>query len=198
VVSDQHLGIVIGKYVNATTLKSMKMIDKVDKLDSDLKEENPVVLVEFMTRHYKETGEIINLNSIPATIGGAPLRIARKRKSKKASSEAVDDAEPKAKKPKKAKTAPQLNVVESTLSSIQEEVADLEPVKVLDKRTRGGTTVGSLKATSSKPKQKVQKKRRHVRKMTVSDYVSQEDAEVEARIDLVSRIERRKKKEGQC
>jgi hypothetical protein len=171
VVSDQHLGTVTGKYINGHTLKSMKMIDKVDKLDSDLKEsmivsdlmvdippiskeDNPVLLVEFVTRHFKETGEIINLNSIPDTIAAAPLRIAMKIKSKKATSEVVDDVEPKAKKPKKEMTAPQLNMVESALSSIQEEVVDLEHVKVLNKMTRGGTTVGSSKAAFSQPKQK--------------------------------------------
>jgi hypothetical protein len=65
------------------------------------KEENPVVFAEFMAKHFKETGEIININSILDTIGGAPLRVAsKKRKSKKITLEAVEVEvyEPKPKK----------------------------------------------------------------------------------------------------
>jgi len=83
-------------------------------------------------------------------------------------------------------------MVEPDLPPIQEEVADLELVKVLEKRTRGG----SSKDATSQLKPKVQKKRKCVRKMKVSDYVIQEDAKVEAATDLVTRMERNKKAAG--
>jgi hypothetical protein len=87
-------------------LKSLSLIKEVEKLETDLKEsmivsdlmvnfppiskeDNPEVLVAFVTNHYKKTGEIINYSSIPDIIGGTPMRIVRKRKSKKNSSEAV-------------------------------------------------------------------------------------------------------------
>lgn len=89
----------------------------------------------------------------------------------------------------KSKTAPQLNVFRPALPTIQEEVADLEPAKVLSKRTRGEAS----DATSSQPNIKVPKKKRGVRKMKVSNYVLQEDAEVEVSSNLISRVERRKK-----
>jgi len=108
VVSHEHVRTVTGKYINGHTLRSMGIVKTIDKLESDLhesmivsdlmvdfppisKEDNPVVMVEFITRHFKETGEIINLNFILDTIVGSPLRIARKRKSRKSASEVVDD-----------------------------------------------------------------------------------------------------------
>jgi len=61
------------------------------------KEDNPEALAAFVTDHYEKTGEIINYSSVVDTIGGAPLRIARKRKSKKNASEVVkvEASEPK-------------------------------------------------------------------------------------------------------
>jgi len=56
-------------------------------------------------------------------------------------SEAEDDkeaSEPQKKKTKKAKVAPQVEATGSDVPSIQQEVQDLDPVKVLNKRTRSG------------------------------------------------------------
>jgi len=134
----------------------MNIVKTVVKLESDMnesmivsdimadfppisKEANPEVLMHFVTRHIQETGEIINLNSIPDTIVGAPLRVVRKRKSKKSASEVVD--EPKSKKQKQSKKSPKLNVVvEPSLLTSHEEVVNLEPTKILSKRTRGGAS----------------------------------------------------------
>jgi len=78
---------------------------------------------------------------------GGALLVARKRKSKKkATSEADDDeeaSEPKKKKDKKAKDAPQEQSVGPGVPTIQDEVQDLEPTKILNKRTRSGKSVGS-------------------------------------------------------
>ena len=65
---------------------------------------------------------------------------------------------------------------EPTLPDIQEEVVDLEVVKVLDKRTRGGSS-----KAASPPNPKVQKKaKKNIRQMVVSKYTEEEVAEVEA------------------
>ena len=211
VVSDNYLGTMTGKYINGSTVRSMGIVKIVVKLKSDLqesmivsdlmvdfppisKEDNNEVLEAYVTNHYEKTREIINFSYIPNIMAGTPLRINKKRKSKKTTSEAVEVlvSEPKPKKAKKAKAAPQVNVAEPILPTIQEEVEDLEPVKILDKRTRGGTSVGSSEAVSAQPKPRIHKKRRCVRKMKVSDYVWQEE-EVKARTDLISRAERRKK-----
>jgi len=91
---------------------------------------------------------------------------------------------------KKAKTTPQVNVVGPALPTIQEEVADVELVKVLKKkRTRGGCS----DVVTSQLNPKIQKKRRCIRKMKVFDYVVQEEAEVEDFTALVTRMERNKK-----
>lgn len=96
---------------------------------------------------------------------GGALPVARKRKSKKrATSEADDDeeaSEPKPKRAKKDKRAPQDQAVGYDVLTIQEEVQDLELAKILNKRTRCGKSVGSsepLHAQPSIPK----KKRNHV------------------------------------
>jgi len=184
-VADDHMGTVVGKYINANTLKSMYLVKEVEKREADLKEsmivsdlmtdfppiskeDNPEVLAAYVITHYERTGEIINLSSILDTMAGAPLRIAnKKRKSKKMTSEAaeVEVFEPKPKKAKKEKIASQVNIAEPALPAIQEEVFDLEPVKILEKRTRGG----SSEVASSQPISIVQKKRRTIKKMRVSD-----------------------------
>ena len=61
-------------------------------------------------------------------------------------------------------------MVETTLPSIQEEVAELEPVQVLKSRTRGGTS----EAVSTQPGPRIQKKRRTVRKLKESQYIEDE------------------------
>jgi len=106
---------------------------------------------------------------------------SKKRKSKKIASEAVEESQPKPKKQKKVKRAPQLNVIEPALPTIQEEVVELKPVEVLKTRTRGATS--EAVPTQSKPK--IQKKKKSIRKMKVSKYVEEEDAEMEETYTLV-------------
>jgi len=211
-VFDDQLGTMVGKYINAFTLKNMYLVEEAKKLSTNLKEstivydlmedfppiskeDNPKVLAAYVTNHYEKNGEIINYSSILDTMAGTPLRIAsKKRKSKKSTSEDVETEafEPKPKKAKKEKVVAQVNIVVAALPTIQKEVEDLEPVKVLDKRTRGGkAVVGSSGAIPAQPK--IQKKKKNVRKMKVSEYVLQEDAEIEASTDLVTRMERNKK-----
>jgi len=211
-VFDDQLGTMFGKYINAFTLKNMYQVEEAKKLSTDLKEstivsnlmedfppiskeDNHEVLPAYVTDHFEKTGEIINYSSIPDTMAGTPLRIAsKKRKSKKSTSEDVETeaSEPKPKKAKKEKVVPQENIVVAALPTIQKEVEDLDPVKVLDKRTRGGkVVVGSSGDIPAQPMMK--KKEKNVRKMKVSEYVLQEDAEIKASTDLVTRMERNKK-----
>jgi len=155
VVSNIQLRTMTGNIMNGRTLRHMQLCSEFIKLETDLhesqvvshlmtgfppisKEDNPEVLIHYVNQHFQETGEIINLNSIPETADGESLRVTKKRKSKKSASEATD--EPKPKKQKQPRRAPILNVVETTLLSIQEEVVELEPIKVLKPRTRGGTS----------------------------------------------------------
>jgi hypothetical protein len=212
-ISDEHLGTVVGKYINATTLKNMYLVEEVTKLPTDLKEsmilsdlmvdfppisneDPPALRAAYVYDHFQKTGEIISYNSIEDTMYHTPLKIAtKKRKSKKASSEAVEveASEPKPKKAKKEKDVPQVNIVGHDLQTIQEEVEDLVPIMVLDKRTRGGTSTGSSGAIPAQPKIQKKKNKKNVRKMKVSKYVLQEDVEIKASNDLITRMERNKK-----
>jgi len=79
---------------------------------------------------------------------GGVLPVApKKSKSKKQATSEDDDeeesSEPKPKKAKKEKAATQVNVLGSAMPTIQEEVQDLDLVKVFNKRTRGGTSIAS-------------------------------------------------------
>jgi len=128
---------------------------------------------------------------------GGALPVVRKRKSKKkATSEAGDDeedSEPKKKKAKKAKDAPQEQLVGSGVPAIQDEVQDLEPANILNKRTRSGKSVGSSQSLPSQPSIPRKKRKQNVRKLKVSTYVIEEDKEIETTSDLVTREVKRKK-----
>jgi len=122
--------------------------------------------------HFEQTSDIINYSAILETMSGTHMRVARKRKSRKKEFDDEEKDEIKPKKQKKVKKAPKIIVSKSSLPSIQEEVDDLGPVEVLDKRTRGGSS-----KVVSESKTKVQKKgKRNVRKIIQSKYTVKEDA----------------------
>jgi hypothetical protein len=132
---------------------------------------------------------------------GGALPIAKSRKTKKRAlteAEYLDDApeqpSKKAKKDKKENDAIQENVVGPAVPTIQEVVEDLEPAKILDKKTRSGKTVGSSQS-QPQPAQSIPKKKRKqvVRKLKVADYVMEEEDQIEAATDLVTREIKRKK-----
>ena len=118
-----------------------------------------------------------------------PVDSKKKRKSKKATSEAVEGeaSEPNPKKAKKEKVVQQVKQVGPDMPTIQDEVQDLEPAKILNKRTRGGTSTGSSGAIPPQPK--IQKKKKQVSKMIHQE----EDAEIEVATNLVTREVRKKK-----
>jgi len=128
---------------------------------------------------------------------GGALLVARKRKSKKRITSEADDveeaSEPKKKKAKKAKDAPKQQATDSVVPTIQDEVQALEPTKILDKRTRSGKLVGSSQPLPLQPSIPKKKRKHPFRKLKVSDYVMEEDDQVEAATDLVTRKVRRKR-----
>jgi len=150
--SDDDLGTYTGKIINGKSLQSMHIVSKEIMLKTDMKEsdvvsdlmedfppiskeDNPEVLVAYVLQYYQDIGDAIAYSQILDTLNPAPLRIAKKRKSKKVEFE--EEAEVK---PKKAKKDLKVKVSETTLPDIQEEIADFELVKVLNKRSRGGSS----------------------------------------------------------
>jgi len=215
IIIDAQLGTVTSKVMNGCTLRKMLLIKKEEytQLSTNLLESSvvsnlmddfppfcrqdpPDVRAHYVYEHWKRTGETIKFDEIPKTMYGGALPIARKRKSKKkATSEADDDEEafePK-KKTKKAKDAPQEQSVGSEVPTIHDEVQDLELVKILDKRTRSGKTVGSSQSLPPQPSIPRKKSKQNVRKLKVSTYVREEDEEIEASSDLITREVKRKK-----
>jgi hypothetical protein len=141
----------------------MKIVSKVTMLESDMKESEvmsdlmvdfppiskqdpPEVLAAYVYQHYQDTGYVIAYSQIPPTLSNVSLKIAGKRKSKKDKS---DDEEKTEEKPKKAKKTKKAKVSEPATPNIQEEVANLEPINVLEKRKRGGSS-----KAASQPKKK--------------------------------------------
>jgi len=167
VSDDKQLGTVTSKVTNGGTLRHMKLIKKEDykKLATHLKESEVVsnlmdnfppicmqdpldVRVSYILKHYETTGETIRMEDVPETMFGGALHVASKKKRKLTKeeylSEVAEEAyEPQKKKVKKTKVAPQAEATGSDVPTIQEEVQDLDPAKVLNKRTRSGKTVES-------------------------------------------------------
>jgi len=146
---------VVGKYINGSTLYNMHLVKTVIRMDTDLQESNilsnlmdnfppickqdpPDVRAHFVYEHWKANGETIKYSDIPDTMYGGSLPVASKKRKakKKATSEAADEEvfEPQ---PKKAKSASQVTEVGYAMPTVQEEVEDLEPVKIIEQRTRG-------------------------------------------------------------
>jgi len=213
-VNDDQLGTVVGKYINGSTLKNMYLVKEFVRMDTDLKESSilsnlmddfppickqdpPKVRVAYVYDHWKATSEIIKYSDIPYTMYDGSLAIASKRRKskKKATSEAVEEeaSEPKPKKAKKEKDTTQVQELGSAIPTIQEEAAELEPAKILNKRTRGGTSTASSASIPPQPTIHKKKRKHSIRKMKVSTYVMEEDAQIEAAIDLVTREVRKKK-----
>jgi len=137
-ITDEHLGTIVGEYINANTLKHIYLVEEVTKIPTNLKEymissdlmvdfppiskEDPLeVRVSYVYEHFQKTGEIIQYSSIPDTMYCIPLKIAsKKRKSKNASSEAAEGeaSEPEPKKAKKEKAIPQEKIVGHDLPTI--------------------------------------------------------------------------------
>ncbi len=91
---------------------------------------------------------------------------------------------------KKSKVAPQVKATGSDVPSIQEEVQDLDPAKVLNKRTRSGKSAETSQPLPAQPSISKKKRKHVVRKLKVS---SEEEEEVEEATELVSREPRKKK-----
>jgi len=161
IFTNQQLGTVTGKVINGSTLRHMKLINKEDykKLDTDLKESYVVsnlmedfppicmkdplyVRVSFILKHFETTREIIRMEDVLEDMYGGALPVAKSRKTKKrviTEAEYLDDvSEQPSKKAKKVEVATQAEATGYGMPSIQEEVQNLESVKVLNKRTRSG------------------------------------------------------------
>jgi hypothetical protein len=118
--TDKLLDTKTGKFINAQTLKNMKMISNVTRLDTDLSESSakfdlmkdfpPIckkdpldVQMHYIKDHYEATNKVIRLDEVREEMYGGALPRARGRKSKrKMTAEEYLDVEKPA---KKAKTA---------------------------------------------------------------------------------------------
>jgi len=81
----------------------------------------------------------------------------------------------------------------SNTPTIQDEVQDLEPAKILNKRTISGKIVGSSQTLPAQPSIPKKKRKHAVRKMKVSSYVMEEEEQVKAATEFVTREVRGKK-----
>jgi len=139
-------------YSNIT--KYQVMSDLMKDFPPISREDHPVVIVEVVAQHLKI--------------------IKRKRKNIESYDEEVKE-KPKKKQAKKAKA------FKSVASDTQEEVDELEPTKVLEKRTRGSSEV------VSPPTKKIQNQpKKPSRKLVLSKYTKEEDV-VEDSSSLITR-----------
>nr|ABE88111.1 hypothetical protein MtrDRAFT_AC147431g14v2 [Medicago truncatula] len=165
IYDNQKLGAVTGKIINASTLVKMKLIpaNALKKLDSDMHESDAIS--DLVTHHipickkdpldvqrayildfYKTYNKKISLKDVPEEMYGGDLPVAKGRKSKKKQITkeeylAEDAAEKGAQKHQKAKKE------KSAMSTIQEEVEDLDDVPLIKKRTRSDLEIAEQPAS---------------------------------------------------
>jgi len=107
------------------------------------------------------------LDEVPEEMYCGTLPVAKKRKSMKKETSEADDIE-EASEPMKKKAKKEKQAASSYSPTIQDEVQDLEPAKILNKRTRSGKTVGSSQPLPAQPSIPKKKRKHVVRKMKVS------------------------------
>jgi len=191
VFTDQQLCTVTGKIINGSTLGNITLIKKEDikKLDTNMKEsramsnliegfppickQDPLDLqLYYIHDHLQSTGENIQLEDIPDQMYGGALPVAKSRKTKRKTltkdEYLVDASEQLAKKAKKAKKDKAYEATGSGLSTIQEEVQDLELVMVLNKRTRSGKEVVPSPPQPAQPSIPKRKRKPFVRKLKIA------------------------------
>jgi hypothetical protein len=214
IFTDDQLGTETGKVINGQTLRKMKLIEKgaFKKLSTDLKEldvvsalmdgfppiykQDPLdVQMKYIMDHFENTGKIIKLCDVPDTMYGGALPVAKSKKTKRKTltkEEYLDDAseEPQKKKAKKAKKE---KIVGPAVPTIQEEFQDLDADRVLNKRTRSGRFVGTSQTQPPQPSLPQKKKKPAIRKLKIAEYVSEDEEQIEASTELVSREVKSKK-----
>jgi len=95
---------------------------------------------------------------------------------------------------KKPKVAPKVEVTGSDVPSIQEEVQDLEPTKILNQRTRSSKSVETSQPLSAQPIIPKKKRKHAIRKLKESRYVAEEEEDqIESATTLVTREIKSKK-----
>jgi len=138
------------------------------------------VQLYYIHDHLQSIGENIQLEDIPDQMYGGALPVAKSRKTKRKAltkDEYLDEgSEQPAKRVKKAKTD-KASKANGSGSTIQEEVQDLEPVKVLNKRTRSGKEAVPSPPQPSKPSIPKKKRKPVVRILKIAS-AEEEDENV--------------------
>jgi len=196
VFTDKHFGTVTGKFINGSTMRHMKLIKKEDykKLNTNLKESTTIsnlmegfppickqdpldVQLYYIHDHFQATGETIQLEDIPEQMYRGALPVAKDKKSKKRALTEAEYLEEVSEEPtKKSKKAKVTEATGSALSTIQEEVQDLEPIKVLNKRTRSGKEVVLSPPQPTQPSILIRKRKPVVRKLKIAFEEEDEEA----------------------
>jgi hypothetical protein len=167
------------------------------------KQEPLEVQMHYIKEHFALTGKKIRLEDVPKTMYGGALPVEKGRKSKRKAltkeeyleDESEEPKQKKAKKDKKEKTSSKLKVGSSGLPTIQEEVQDLDTNTVLNRRTRSGKAATSTQTAPEQPPVPKKKRKTVVRKLKESVYVAEDEEEIEAATELVTREVKKNKKE---
>ncbi|KEH21968.1 transmembrane protein, putative [Medicago truncatula] len=159
------------------------------------------VQMNYIKDHFASTDTTINLEDVPETMYGGVLPVAKSRKTKRKAiskddylEDASEQSSKKAKKAKKEKASSEVNVG-SDVPTIQEEVQDLDAERVLNKRTRSGKEVASSQIAHDQPSIPKKKRKQAIRKLKVTTDAAEEEEEIDAATNLVTREVRKKKVE---
>jgi hypothetical protein len=178
------------KKLNTDISESRAMSNLMENFPPICKKDPIEVQMHFITDHFQTYGEVIRLEDVPEEIyiGALPVAKSRKSKRKVTSKEKYLEEEQPSKKSKKERVSGKLKIGGSGVPSIQEEVQDLNPEVVLNKKTRSGkTTASSTQIAPDQPPVPKRKRKPIVRKLKESVYVTKEVEGVEAATGLVTR-----------
>jgi hypothetical protein len=146
--TDELLDTKTGKFINAQTLKNMKLISEVTKLQTNLSESNvrsdlmrnfpPIckkdpldVQMYYIKDHYEATNKVIRMEDVPEEMYGGVLPRARgKRSKRKMTAEEYLEVEKSVKKAKVA--SDKLKIGGSSVPSIEEAIEDMDSSLILD------------------------------------------------------------------
>jgi len=191
--TDDKLETVVGKVINGKTLKNMQLVKNFTPRELDIseslvvsdlmanfppisKKDSLAVQMALLSDHFTQTGEVIGLDEVPEEMYGGKLPVEKGRKGKR-----------------KEKASEKLKSGASELPTIQEEIQDLNPEAIVEKKTRSGKT-GASESRIAHEHTLVKKKRApKLRKLKESAYVTDEVEDEVAATELVIREVSKKK-----
>ena len=171
------------------------MFNLMDDFPPICKQDPLDVQMNYIKGHFATTGKRIRLEDVPEAMYGGVLLVAKSRKTKRKAltkdEYLVEASELAPKKAKKSKVAPQEQLANLEVLTIQQEAQELDATEVLDKRTRSGKPAEASQI--SLPQSSIPKKKRKLAIKKLREASLAKEEQEEAATTLVTRELMRKR-----